>query len=159
MQYKEILRQILLGFIITAFGFLYIYRIFSEPINNFFSLLINLLSNSGAFFLNYWYVIPFILIFVILILFLYKHSKIKKCCKEIIKKIKSDLKKENNNYNNRNLSEDDIYRRYVQDLGINKKKYKKSYLPVIKKLVKKDKNLKLFEDNVDGKKMIFVEYQ
>ena len=163
MQYKEILRQILLGFIIicAAFGFLYIYRIFSEPINNFFSLLINLLSNSGSFFLNYWYVIPFILIFVILILFLYKHSKIKKCCKEIIKKIKSDLKKENNNYNNnnRNLSEDDIYRRYVQDLGINKKKFKKSYLPVIKKLVKKDKNLKIFEDNVDGKKMIFVEYQ
>ena len=151
---KEILHQIILGFIIicSALGFLYIYRLFTEPINNFISLILNIISNSGSFITNYWFIIILILLFILIIYILYKNHKIKKICKDIFAKIKKDLN------NNKMLSEDDIYRRYVQDMGINQKKFRRNYLPILKKLAKKDKNIKLFEDNTEGKKMIYMEY-
>ena len=166
LKYKEILYQLCLCFIIifSAIGLLYLYRLFTEPINNFFTLVFNSLSNVDSLY----FIFPLILviIFILFVVLLYKKYKIKKFCENIIEKIKKQLKNHNYNFNNNInsnvLSEEDIYRKFIQDEGISKKKFKKSYLPEIKKLLsrkKNNKNFKIYEDNgEDGKKIAFIEF-
>ena len=133
-KYK-ILRQViyhtLFGFITISLAllFLYIYRIYSEEINKIISLFLGRISN---FNLN-WLITAFILIFafVFLITKLIKKNKISKRCKEIIKKIKKD-----NEGNNEELSDEEIYRQYVENYGVNYELFQKSYLPILKKFKK-----------------------
>ena len=133
-KYK-ILRQVvyhtLFGFITISLAllFLYIYRIYSEEINKIISLFLGRISN---FNIN-WLVTAFILIFAFLFLItkLIKKNKISKRCKEIIKKIKKD-----NEGNNEELTDEEIYRKYVENYGVNYELFQKSYLPILKKFKK-----------------------
>ena len=131
----KILRQVvyhtLFGFITISLAllFLYIYRIYSEEINKTISLILGRISNLN---LN-WLITAFILIFAFLFLItkLIKKNKISKRCKEIIKKIKKD-----NEGNNEELSDEEIYRKYVENYGVNYELFQKSYLPILKKFKK-----------------------
>lgn len=133
-KYK-ILRQVvyhtLFGFITISLAllFLYIYRIYSEEINKIISLFLGRISN---FNIN-WLITAFILIFAFLFLItkLIKKNKISKRCKEIIKKIKKD-----NEGNNEELTDEEIYRKYVENYGVNYELFQKSYLPILKKFKK-----------------------
>jgi len=133
-KYK-ILRQVvyhtLFGFITISLAllFLYIYRIYSEEINKIISLFLGRISN---FNIN-WLITAFILIFAFLFLItkLIKKNKISKRCKEIIKKIKKD-----NEGNNEEISDEEIYRKYVENYGVNYELFQKSYLPILKKFKK-----------------------
>ena len=133
-KYK-ILRQVvyhtLFGFITISLAllFLYIYRIYSEEINKIISLFLGRISNFNL----YWLITAFILIFAFLFLItkLIKKNKISKRCKEIIKKIKKD-----NEGNNEELTDEEIYRKYVENYGVNYELFQKSYLPILKKFKK-----------------------
>lgn len=162
---KQIYCHILTGAIIIclACGFYYLYRIFSEQINDFFSLIFDTLTHPGqllstgyGYLRAYWYIIPLILIFMIIVLSLWKRYQFKKRCKDIMKKIVEDLSKEEGE---RVISEEDIYRRYVQQYGINWEKFRKRYLPLLAKMRSKNGKLKTFSEIVEGKNVVFWEFQ
>ena len=162
---KQIYCHILTGAIIIclACGFYYLYRIFSEQINDFFSLIFDTLTHPGqllstgyGYLRAYWYIIPLILIFMIIALSLWKRYQFKKRCKDIIKKIVEDLSKEEGE---RVISEEDIYRRYVQQYGISWEKFRKRYLPLLAKMRSKNIKLKTFSEIVEGKNVVFWEFQ
>ena len=162
---KQIYCHILTGAIIIclACGFYYLYRIFSEQINDFFSLIFDTLTHPGqllstgyGYLRAYWYIIPLILIFMIIALSLWKRYQFKKRCKDIIKKIVEDLSKEEGE---RVISEEDIYRRYVQQYGISWEKFRKRYLPLLAKMRSKNGKLKTFSEIVEGKNVVFWEFQ
>ena len=162
---KQICFHVLMGLIIicVALGLIYLYRIFSEQINGFFSQVFDtlihpgeIISSSLTFLRNYWFIIPIILICLIIIISLMKRHKIKKRCEEILKKIVEDLIKDEENGR---ISEEDIYRRYVQEYGISWNKFKKSYLPKLDELRKKrEKRLKKSSEKIDGNIVVFWEY-
>jgi hypothetical protein len=162
---KQICFHVLTGFIVIclALGILYLYRIFSEQINGFFSQVFDaithpgeIISTSFEFLRNYWYIIPIILICVIIIISLIKRYKIKKRCEEILKKIVDDLSKDEENGR---ISEEDIYRRYVQELGVSWNKFKKNYLPNLDDMRKKrEKRLKKSSEKINGNVVVFWEY-
>ena len=160
---KQICCHVLTGVIIIclALGILYLYRIFSESINGFFSYLFETVTHPGEIIAstfgvlrNYWYIIPIILICLIIIVSLLKNYKLKKRCEEIMKKIEDDLSCDEEN---RTISEEDIYRKYVQGYGISYKKYVKSYLPILRNMRRKNNRLKMFTEIIDGKDMMFWE--
>ena len=160
---KQICSHVLTGFIIIclALGILYLYRIFSESINGFFSYIFErvmhpgeIISSTFGILRNYWYIIPIILICLIIIISLLKNYKLKKRCEEIMKKIVEDL---SNDEENRTISEEDIFRKYVQGYGISYKKFIKSYLPILRNLRRKNNRLKIFNEIIDGKEMMFWE--
>ena len=162
---KQIYCHILTGAIIIclACGFYYLYRIFSEQINDFFSLIFDALTHPGqllstgyGYLRAYWYIIPLILIFLIIALSLWKRYQFKKRCKDIMKKIVEDLSKEEGE---RVISEEDIYRRYVQQYGISWEKFRKRYLPLLAKMRSKNRKLKTFSEIVEGKNVVFWEFQ
>ena len=70
----------------------------------------------------------------------------------IIKKIEEDLSKENED--NR-ISEDDIYTRYAQGYGITIERFRKKYLPLLRKMRRKNRRLKNSSEKIDGKDVIF----
>ena len=162
---KKICSHILAGLMVIclALGLIYLYRIFSEQIDEFFSQVFNrlthpgeIISSSFEFLRNYWYIIPIILICLIIIISLIKRYKVKKRCQEILKKIVDDLIKDEENGR---ISEEDIYRRYVQEYGISWNKFKKSYLPKLDDLrKKKEKRLKKSSEKIDGNTVVFWEY-
>ena len=162
---KQISFHLLTGALVIclALGFYYLYRIFSEQINDFFSLIFDALTHPGqiasagfGYLRAYWYIIPIILIFLIIIINLWKRYQFKKRCKEIMKKIVEDLRNEEGE---RVISEEDIYRKYVQQYGISWEKFKKRYLPLLAKMRSKNKNLKTFSEIVEGKNVVFWEFQ
>jgi len=158
---KQICIHVLTGFIIIclAFGLLYLYRIFSESINDFFSNVFEILTHPGqiisstfGYIIDYWYIIPIILIFLIIFISLWKRYELKKRCKEIIKKIEEDLSKESEDYR---ISEDDIYIKYVQGYGISVEKFRKKYLPILRKMRRNNRRLKNSSEKIGGKEIIF----
>lgn len=162
---KQICCHVLTGVIIIclALGILYLYRIFFETINGFFSHLFEIVTHPDEIIAstfgvlrNYWYIIPIILICLIIIVSLLKNYKLKKRCEEIMKKIVEDLSCDEEN---RTISEEDIYRKYVQQYGISWEKFKKRYLPLLAKMRSKNKNLKTFSEIVEGKNVVFWEFQ
>ena len=160
---KQICCHILTGFIIIilALGILYLYRMFSETINGFFSNVFDtlihpgdLISSGYNFIRNYWYIIPIILILIIIIISLLRKHKLRKRCEEIIKKLIEDLKNDEEN----RISEEDIYRRYVQGYGVSWKKFIKNYLPLLRKMRRKEPRLKNSSEKIDGKDVMFWDY-
>jgi H+/Cl- antiporter ClcA len=93
----QILYHVIFGFVVifTTLSLLYIYRIYSEEINNIASLVFSSIIN----FNYYWYLIPLICIFLFLYLFLKygKKIKIKKIIKKLVKKFKGNSEKNNIN--------------------------------------------------------------
>ena len=161
---KQICFHILTGFIVIclALGLLYLYREFSESINGFFSNIYSTISHPGeiinsvfSLLRNYWYLIPIILICLIIIISILKRYKLRKRCEEIFRKILDDLRTDDEN---RSISEEDIYRKYVQGYGISWKKFEKNYLPILRKMRGKNHKLKEFSENIEGKPVKFWEY-
>ena len=93
---------------------------------------------------------------MIIALSLWKRYQFKKRCKDIMKKIVEDLSKEEGE---RVISEEDIYRRYVQQYGISWEKFRKRYLPLLAKMRSKNGKLKTFSEIVEGKNVVFWEFQ
>ncbi len=93
----QILYHVIFGFVVifATLSLLYIYRIYSEEINNITSLVFSSIINNNY----YWYLIPLICIFLFLYLFLKygKKIKIKKIMKKIVKKLKGNSEKNINN--------------------------------------------------------------
>ena len=93
----QILYHVIFGFVVifATLSLLYIYRIYSEEINNITSLVFSSIINNNY----YWYLIPLICIFLFLYLFLKygKKIKIKKIMKKIVKKFKGNSEKNINN--------------------------------------------------------------
>ena len=161
---KQICFHILTGFIVIclALGLLYLYREFSESINGFFSNIYSTIIHPGeiinsvfSLLRNYWYLIPIILICLIIIISILKRYKLRKRCEEIFRKILDDLRTDDEN---RSISEEDIYRKYVQGYGISWKKFEKNYLPILRKMRGKNHKLKEFSENIEGKPVKFWEY-
>ena len=125
--FKQIIFHIISGIIILSIslGFLYIYRIYSEEINKIISRFFGFVTNYDF----YWYIIGFILIFIfyLVIAKFVEKINIKKRCRSIIKKMKE---------NNEDFSEDEIFRRYLQNDGVSHKTFKKKYLPILNKMKK-----------------------
>ena len=57
------------------------------------------------------------------------------------------------------MTEDDIYRRYLQDEGVSYKEFIKKYLPELKKLRRKELKLKLSSYIENNKSIVCWEYQ
>lgn len=159
---KQICFHVLAGFIIIclALCLLYIYKMFSETINGFFMNIFdivihpgNLISSGLGIIRDYWYIIPILLIFIIIIISLWKKYTLRKRCEEIMQKIIEDLYKERER-----ISEEDIYRKYVQGYGVSWKTYIKTYLPILRKMRRKDTRLKNSSEKIDGKETVFWEY-
>ena len=125
--FKQIIFHIISGIIILSIslGFLYIYRIYSEEINKIISRFFGFVTNYDF----YWYIIGFVLIFILYLVIakLVEKKNIKKRCRSIIKKMKE---------NNEDFSEDEIYKRYLQNDGVSYKTFKKKYLPILNKMKK-----------------------
>ena len=125
--FKQIIFHIISGIIILSIslGFLYIYRIYSEEINKIISRFFGFVTNYDF----YWYIIGFVLIFILYLVIakLVEKKNIKKRCRSIIKKMKE---------NNEDFSEEEIYKRYLQNDGVSYKKFKKKYLPILNKMKK-----------------------
>lgn len=125
---------------------------------NFFQLLIDpvrLIQSIGSFFASIFFGAInnlFIIIPLIIACFLgfnyYKKYALKKRIKEIFKKIVRDLSN-NSISNQRTISEDDIYQRYLKNEGISYKEFNDKYLPVLRKLRRNENGLKIY--NIDGK--------
>lgn len=73
-----------------------------------------------------------------------------------MKKILDDL---SNERVERVISEEYIYRRYFQEYGISWEKFTKIYLPLLEEMRSKNKKIKTIPEIIEGKKVIFWEYQ
>ena len=166
---KEICNSLIIWFItiLVIFIFNFIYNFinirYSKQINELSDLIIETLVNFFMailiFSIDYWYIFPIIfiiLIILITIINLWKRYQIKKKCEKIMKKILDDL---SNERVERVISEEYIYRRYFQEYGISWEKFTKIYLPLLEEMKSKNKKIKTIPEIIEGKKVIFWEYQ
>ena len=166
---KEICNSLIIWFItiLLIFIFNFIYNLinirYSKQINELSDLMIETLVNFCMtiliFSIDYWYIFPIIfiiLIVMITIINLWKRYQIKKKCEKIMKKILDDL---SNERVERVISEEYIYRRYFQEYGISWEKFTKIYLPLLEEMKSKNKKIKTIPEIIEGKKVIFWEYQ
>ena len=170
---NEICFNVFIGIIIICFaiGTLSLVMNFWESIINFFSEFFNLLTDprrlivdgifgfiSSVFFgsIEYFYItIPLIILIIILIIYIYNYN-IKKKCKKIYKKIYDDLINGNTGSENNIIYEEEMYRRYAQSLGITQKEFEKKYLPMLRKMRRKDSKMKTgCERNNNGKELTY----
>lgn len=170
---KHICINVLIALLILCFaiGFLYLINSSWDSISNFFSDFFNLITDprrlivdgifgflSSLFFgaIRHFYVIIILIALIILMIYLYREYTFNKRCKEIFKKVFNELR---NSGINSTISEDDIYRRYVQGFGISYEIFKKKYLPVLKKMRIDEPSLKRFtnRDN-NGQNITFWQY-
>ena len=139
-----------------------------DSITNFFELLIHpvdLICTIGSFFTslvlgayNYYYLTIPLIIFAFIGFLYIKYYFFKKRIKEIFRKIKIDLMNNNNISNeNRAISEDAIYERYVKKYKVSYKEFTKKYLPKLRKMREKDLNLKAFQKYINNKNVTFWE--
>lgn len=158
---------ILLSFLILSIAFLHLIYNSRESIFNFISNFFEFLCQprrildlirsfiSFIFFgsIRNWYIIiPIIILLFVLYVYLRKYL-FKKRCKEIIEKIVKDLE----NSEDRNISEEDIYNKYVKNYGVSYVKFKKKYLPQLQKLRRNDNRLKISSIKNDEKTFVFWE--
>ena len=103
--------------------------------------------------IHHWYIsIPILLLLIVFYIYMRKYL-FKKRCKGIIEKIVKYLEENENNY----ISEQDIYKRFVQPYGISYDKFLKKYLVQLHKLRRNDNRLKLSSMKKDEKTFIFWE--
>ena len=158
---------ILLIFLIISISLLHLIYNYRENILNFFSDIFNILcqprrildlltSFISVLFLgpiHYWYIsIPVLILLFVFYIYMRKYL-FKKRCKEILEKIVKHLKNDENNY----ISEQEIYKRFVQPYGISYDKFLKKYLVQLHKLRRNDNRLKLSSMKKDEKIIVFWE--
>ena len=102
-----------------------------------------------------WYIIiPLILLIVVMVV-LYQQYVFKNRCKEIIKKIKQHLLNNQNTGENNNLTENDIYQRFVQNYGISYEEFKRKYIKALRNLRRDVPRLKMIANNNGKDEMIW----
>lgn len=170
---KEICLNVLIGIIIICFAIGTLSLVINswESIINFFSEFFNLLTDprrlivdvifgfiSSVFFgsIEYFYItIPLIILIIILIIYIYNYN-IKKICKKIYKQIYDDLINGNSGSEMNLIYEEEMYRRYAQSYGITQNEFERSYLPMLRKMRRKDSKMKTGCDrNNNGKELTY----
>jgi len=161
---KQICFNMLLSFIILTLviGGFYLLASFWDLLTDPKSVVEGIFGFISSLFFgcinNFYITIPMIILIFVMIIII-KHYIFKKQCKEIFRKIMDDLAdKSNRNTGNNVISEDDIYKRYVQNLGVKIEVFKKKYLPVLRKMRRNEQRLKTYYDTVNGAQIIFWEY-
>ena len=158
---------ILLSFLILSISFLHLLYNSRESIFNFISnifqflcqprRILDLITSFVSFIFfgsirNWYIIIPFIILLFVFYFYLKKYL-FKKRCKEIVEKIVKDLQ----STDDRNISEEDIYKKYVKNYGVSYNKFKKKYLPQLQKLRRNDNRLKISSFKKDEKTFVFWE--
>ena len=129
-----------------------------DPVNGVLGI-IQFINNLVIFLQNLFLFISYIKniiplsIFCFIIYIIYKIIKFNNLIKSIYNDIKNSLI---NEYNNRGISENEIIKKYSSKYNINEKDFIKYFLPVLRKLKRKDSNINLKEYyNENGFKDIF----
>ena len=121
--------------------------------------ILNLITSFCSFLffglIQNWNISIPVIILLFMLYFYMRQYLFKKRCKDIVEKIVKELKENNND--NRSISEEDIYKRFVKDYGISKNKFLKKYLPQLRKMRIKDKRLKYYSIISNDKKYYFWE--
>ena len=170
---EEICKNLIISLIIIIFAIVTLSLAikFWDSITNFFYEFFNMLLDprrlivdgifgfiSSLFFgsIHYFYItFPLIAIIIFLVIYMRKYN-IKKRCEKIYKKMYKDLVDGQNNNEMNFIYEDDLYKKYAANYGISEKEFKRSYLPVLNKMRRRENKMKVSEqrDN-NGKKIIF----
>ena len=127
--------------------------IFTNPgriINVIFGFVSSLLFGSIS---NWYIIIPLILLIAVMVV-LYQQYVFKNRCKEIIKKIKQHLLNNQNMGENNNLTEDDIYQRFVKNYGISYEEFKRRYIKALRNLRRDVPRLKMIGNSINGKEIM-----
>ena len=99
-------------------------------------------------------IIVLIILIIVLINLLDKYN-FKKRCEKIMENILKDL---TNQRENRVISEDDIYKKYVQNYGVSYEEFIQKYIPVLRKMRRKVNHLRISSiENDEGKTVLFWE--
>ena len=159
--------MVLLAFLLISIGFLQLIYNHHESIMNFISDIFKILTDPRRILnlvtsfisalllgpIHYWYVsIPLLVIGFVLFILMRKYL-FNKRCKEIIEKIVEYLQ----NGENENISEEDIYKKFVQTYGITYNKFLKKYLPKLNKMRRSDNRLKQSSMKINEKVYVFWE--
>ena len=170
---EEICKNLIISLIIIIFAIVTLSLAikFWDSITNFFYEFFNMLLDprrlivdgifgfiSSLFFgsIHYFYItFPLIAIIIFLVIYIRKYN-IKKNCEKIYKKMYQDLVNGQNNNEMNFIYEDDLYKKYAANFGISEKEFKRSYLPVLNKMRRRENKMKVSEqrDN-NGKKVVF----
>ena len=98
-------------------------------------------------------IIPLLLLIVIMVV-LYQKFVFDKRCKEILKKVKEYLLNNQNNGENNNITDDEIYQRFVQNYGISYEEFLKKYIKALRKIRRDIPGLKMSGQNINGKEIM-----
>ena len=154
---KQICFNILLSFIILSLvivGFYLLssfWDILTDPksiIEGIFGFISSLFFGS----IRYFYITIPIIILIVIMIVLFKRYMFKKQCEEIFKKILDNLTTSRNI-----IYEDDIFKRYVQNYGIKYDEFVKEFLPLLRRMRRKDSRLKSHSERVNGKDVTYWE--
>ena len=159
--------MVLIAFLLISIGFLHFIYNYHESIMNFISDIFKVLTDPRRILdlvtsfisalllgpIHYWYIsIPLLLSGFVLFILMRKYL-FNKRCKEIIEKIVQYLQ----NGENDNISEEDIYKKFVQTYGITYNKFLKKYLPKLNKMRRNDNRLKQSSMKINEKVYVFWE--
>ena len=154
-----------------AFSLIHLTINYIDTIKDFFNSIIELLSEPKKILelfisyisyilyapIHYWYIsIPFIVL-IFVILYYIRRNLFRKRCKEIIENIVKDLEKNNNSGNRASISQEDIFKNYVEKYGISYSKFLRKYLPMLQKMRRDDHRLVLTSVKNDNKEYVFWE--
>ena len=141
-----------------------------DSISSFFSNIFGFLSNPSDIIntissyispiiipFNYWYITFPVIVLLFLFYFFMRKYMFNKRCNEIYERIVKDLQENEND--NRGISEEDICRKYSEMYGISYNKFVRKYLQKIQKIRREDKEnrLKLSSVKNNEKEYIFWE--
>ena len=158
---------VLIAFLLISIVFLHFIYNYRESIMNFISDIFKVLTDPRRILdlvtsfisalllgpIHYWYIsIPLLVSGFVLFILMRKYL-FNKRCKEIIEKIVQYLQ----NGENDNISEEDIYKKFVQIYGITFNKFLKKYLPKLNKMRRSDNRLKQSSMKINEKVYVFWE--
>ena len=145
---------VLLLILSVAIGSLNLINNNYETISGFISGILNAVSER---LFNRHMIIPIIVLIILIIVLMNLLDKynFKKRCEKIMENILKDL---TNQRENRVISEDDIYKKYVQNYGVNYEEFIQKYIPVLRKMRRKVNHLRISSiENDEGKTILFWE--
>ena len=104
-------------------------------------------------FRYFYYAIPLLLLIAIMVV-IYQKYVFKNRCREIIKKIKEYLINNQNMGENNEITEDDIYERFVKNYGISIEEFRKKYINTLRKMRRNVSGLKMKGQSFNGKEIM-----
>ena len=168
---KQICFNVLISFLILVLAIGILYFIFNsfETITNFFADFFNLLMDprriiqiifgfiSTLLFgsLRYFYITIPLIALIIFMIFSFKKYIFEKRCKEIIKKIEEYLRNNQNRGENNIISEDDIFKLFVQGYGVSYTRFIEKYIKTLRNMRRNETTMKLNGKKVNGKEFYY----